>query len=83
MANFDLTRRLTHNTGGKILLLVMDGLGGLPREQGGMTELEAAHTPNMDRLAREGSTGLSIPVACSRKERRRPAGGEGPAPFIS
>ena len=30
MANFDLMRRLTENKGGKILLLVMDGLGGLP-----------------------------------------------------
>ncbi|WP_119072578.1 2,3-bisphosphoglycerate-independent phosphoglycerate mutase [Aggregatilinea lenta] len=73
MANFDLMRRLALNTGGKILLLVMDGLGGLPREQGGPTELEAAHTPNLDRLAREGSTGLSIPVA------RGIAPGSGPA----
>ncbi|HML24744.1 MAG TPA: 2,3-bisphosphoglycerate-independent phosphoglycerate mutase [Aggregatilinea sp.] len=73
MANFDLMRRLAVNTGGKILLLVMDGLGGLPREQGGPTELEAAHTPNLDRLAREGSTGLSIPVA------RGIAPGSGPA----
>jgi 2,3-bisphosphoglycerate-independent phosphoglycerate mutase len=63
MANFELTRRLTLDKGGKILLLVMDGLGGLPREQGGPTELEAAHTPNMDRLAREGSLGMTIPVA--------------------
>ncbi|MEP0763093.1 MAG: phosphoglycerate mutase, partial [Chloroflexota bacterium] len=73
MANFDLTRRLTLDKGGKILLLVMDGLGGLPREQGGPTELEAAHTPNMDRLAREGSLGLTIPVA------RGIAPGSGPA----
>jgi len=55
MANLDLMRRLTLDKGGKIILLVMDGLGGLPREQGGPTELEAAHTPNMDRLAKEGS----------------------------
>lgn len=73
MANFDLLRRLTLNKGGKILLLVMDGLGGLPREQGGPTELEAAHTPNLDRLAREGTTGLSIPVS------RGIAPGSGPA----
>ncbi len=63
MASFELIRRLAKSNGGKILLLVMDGLGGLPREQGGPTELEAAHTPNMDRLAREGAVGLSIPVA--------------------
>ena len=48
--------------GEKIVLLVLDGLGGLPMEPGGMTELEAAHTPNLDRLAAEASTGLSIPI---------------------
>ncbi|HMM27028.1 MAG TPA: 2,3-bisphosphoglycerate-independent phosphoglycerate mutase [Aggregatilineaceae bacterium] len=73
MANFHLTRQLTTAQGGKILLLVMDGLGGLPMTQDGLTELEAAHTPNLDRLAREGSVGLSIPVA------RGVAPGSGPA----
>jgi 2,3-bisphosphoglycerate-independent phosphoglycerate mutase len=73
MANFDLMRRLTLEKGGKILLLVMDGVGGLPREQGGPTELEAANTSNLDRLAQEGSTGLSIPVV------RGVAPGSGPA----
>ncbi|MFO7322090.1 MAG: 2,3-bisphosphoglycerate-independent phosphoglycerate mutase [Chloroflexota bacterium] len=73
MAKLDLMRELTLPQGGKILLLVMDGLGGLPREQGGLTELETARTPNMDRLAREGSTGLSIPVS------RGIAPGSGPA----
>ncbi|MBK8024173.1 MAG: 2,3-bisphosphoglycerate-independent phosphoglycerate mutase [Chloroflexi bacterium] len=63
MANFDLMRRLTVDEGGKIILLVMDGLGGLPMTPDGLTELEAAHTPNMDRLAKEGSSGGSIPVA--------------------
>ncbi len=73
MADFDLMRRLTEKDGGKILLLVMDGLGGLPITPGGKTELETANTPNLDRLAREGSTGLSIPVA------RGVAPGSGPA----
>lgn len=41
----------------KILLFVMDGLGGLPGLQG-LTELEAAHTPNMDSLAAQGASGL-------------------------
>ena len=41
----------------------MDGVGGLPMSPDGLTELEAAHTPNMDRLAKEGSTGLHIPIA--------------------
>jgi 2,3-bisphosphoglycerate-independent phosphoglycerate mutase len=73
MANFDLMRRLATDEGGKIILLVMDGLGGLPITPGGPTELEAANTPNMDQLAREGCCGLSIPVA------RGVAPGSGPA----
>jgi 2,3-bisphosphoglycerate-independent phosphoglycerate mutase len=46
----------------KIVLLVLDGLGGLPMESGGKTELEAAHTPNMDRLAAEGVLGQTVPI---------------------
>ena len=46
----------------KIVLLVADGLGGLPLEPGGLTELETASTPNLDACARDGVTGLSIPV---------------------
>jgi len=46
----------------KIVLLVADGLGGLPLKPGGQTELETARTPNLDSLAREGVCGLSIPV---------------------
>ncbi len=47
----------------KIVLLVMDGLGGLPPEGGKETELEAAHTPHMDQLAAEGVCGLHLPIA--------------------
>jgi 2,3-bisphosphoglycerate-independent phosphoglycerate mutase len=47
----------------KIVLLVMDGVGGLPRAFDGKTELEAAATPNLDRLAAESSLGLADPVA--------------------
>jgi len=43
---------------GKIVLLVMDGLGGLPIEPGGKTELETAHTPHMDALAEKSMLGL-------------------------
>jgi len=46
----------------KIVLLVADGLGGLPMEAGGKTELESARTPNLDTCVREGVCGLSIPV---------------------
>lgn len=73
MANFELTRRLATEDGGKILLLVMDGLGGLPLTPDGKTELEAANTPNMDAIAKTGSLGMTIPVA------RGVAPGSGPA----
>ena len=46
----------------RILLLVMDGLGGLPREPGGPTELEAARSPNLDALAAGAECGLHVPV---------------------
>ncbi len=46
----------------KIVLLVMDGLGGLPREAGGLTELETARTPNLDALAAQSKLGLSQPA---------------------
>ncbi len=48
---------------GKIVLLVADGLGGLPHPRTGLSELETARTPNLDALAREGMCGLTIPVA--------------------
>ncbi len=58
----DLIRELREPNDSKIVLLVADGLGGLPLEPGGKTELESARTPHLDALAREGVTGLSIPV---------------------
>ncbi|MDR1485782.1 MAG: 2,3-bisphosphoglycerate-independent phosphoglycerate mutase [Planctomycetaceae bacterium] len=47
---------------GKIVLLVSDGIGGLPLQAGGLTELEAADTPNLDALAKIGVQGLSTPI---------------------
>lgn len=58
----DLTRDLKQANGSKIVLFVADGLGGLPLESEGLTELETARTPNLDLLARHGTLGLSIPV---------------------
>jgi len=46
----------------KVLLLVLDGLGGLPVEPGGPTALEAARTPHLDELLRRGECGLHDPV---------------------
>jgi 2,3-bisphosphoglycerate-independent phosphoglycerate mutase len=57
-----LTRELHVQNDSKIVMLVADGLGGLPIELGGKTELETARTPNLDALARRGVLGGSIPV---------------------
>ncbi len=53
--------RLIQKNASKIILVVLDGLGGLP--VGGKTELETAHTPHMDRLAQLSACGLHTPVA--------------------
>jgi 2,3-bisphosphoglycerate-independent phosphoglycerate mutase len=58
----DLVRELAEKAETKIVMLVADGLGGLPLEPGGKTELETAATPNLDRLAARGTSGSSIPV---------------------
>jgi 2,3-bisphosphoglycerate-independent phosphoglycerate mutase len=62
MSIHHLIRELREPGTSKIVLLVADGLGGLPLEPGGKTELESARTPNLDACAREGVCGLSIPV---------------------
>ena len=58
-----LVRELKIKTDSKIVLLVADGLGGLPVEPGGPTELEAAKTPNLDALAKAGVLGSMNPIA--------------------
>jgi len=47
----------------KIVLVVIDGLGGLPHPNTGLSELETAALPNLDRLASAGSCGLLAPMA--------------------
>ncbi len=58
----ELVRELREPADTKIVLLVADGLGGLPLEPGGKTELETASHPNLDECARDGVCGLSVPV---------------------
>jgi 2,3-bisphosphoglycerate-independent phosphoglycerate mutase len=55
-----IAEELTQPTDSKIILLVMDGVGGLPVN--GLTELEAARRPNLNEAARRGICGVTDPV---------------------
>ena len=55
-----IARQISHAASTKIVLLVMDGLGGLPVN--GQTELEAADTPHLDALAARSACGVTDPV---------------------
>ncbi len=63
MIDLEILKELSLRTPTKIVLLVLDGLGGLPHPNTGQTELETAHKPNLDRLAAEGVCGLLVPVS--------------------
>ncbi|MBM3174088.1 MAG: phosphoglycerate mutase, partial [Chloroflexi bacterium] len=63
MIAFDAIGQICTLSPSKIVLLVIDGLGGLPDPKTGKTELETAHTPNLDHLAKRGICGLSDPVS--------------------
>ena len=62
MTEHELIQELKGPSNSKIIMLVADGLGGLPLDPGGKTELETAVTPNLDRLAGIGTSGSSVPV---------------------
>jgi 2,3-bisphosphoglycerate-independent phosphoglycerate mutase len=61
MEREELFRKISIENDKKMVLLVLDGLGGLPVK--GKTELETARTPNLDLLASESELGLSYPIA--------------------
>lgn len=61
--DFNVLKSLVVPAQTKIAMIVMDGLGGLPREPGGKTELEFAQKPNLDALAARSILGLADPVA--------------------
>src|SRR6266436_9839607 len=59
-----LYSELTLKTNAKLVLLVLDGLGDIAtREQGYVTPLEAASTPNLDALSKDSAQGRMLPVA--------------------
>ncbi|MBN1863057.1 MAG: 2,3-bisphosphoglycerate-independent phosphoglycerate mutase [Dehalococcoidales bacterium] len=63
MDSLELIKSLSQPSPAKIVLLVLDGLGGLPHPETGKTELETALTPNLDCLATEGVSGLAEMVS--------------------
>jgi len=62
MEHFDLMKRLQQKNSQKIILLVLDGVGGIPMHAGSQTALETAATPNMDKLAAAGALGQLISI---------------------
>ncbi|MDD5038622.1 MAG: 2,3-bisphosphoglycerate-independent phosphoglycerate mutase [Dehalococcoidales bacterium] len=63
MISLEAIRQISRSSPSKIILLVIDGLGGLPYPETGKTELESARTPNLNKLATEGMCGLSEPMS--------------------
>ncbi len=61
-STLEIARELSVSTPSKIVLLVIDGLGGLPHPETGLTELETAHIPHLDRLAGQSEVGLTEPL---------------------
>jgi 2,3-bisphosphoglycerate-independent phosphoglycerate mutase len=61
--NQEIIKGLSITSPEKIVMLVLDGLGGLPDPRTGKTELESARIPNLDALAARGICGLADPVA--------------------
>lgn len=68
-------RHLARKNEAKIILLVMDGLGGIRNREFPRTALESARTPNLDAMAREGVCGRSLPISLGVTP------GSGPAHF--
>src|SRR5512146_1280398 len=58
----ELLRSLATPNDTKILLCVVDGLGGLPDPETRRSELEEANIPNLNRMADESVCGLTLPV---------------------
>ena len=61
MISEDLLRSISSKNPARMLMLVIDGLGGLPLN--GKTELEQCHIPNLDKLAAQSICGLVDPIS--------------------
>ena len=60
--DLEVIRELVVKNDSKIVLLVIDGLGGLPNPETGRSELEASNTRHLDRLAADSVCGVTVPV---------------------
>jgi len=60
--NLELIKSMARPSPSKIVLLAIDGLGGLPNPETGKTELETANVPNLDQLTAKGICGLIDPI---------------------
>ncbi len=64
MTDFELIKKIAIENDNKILFLVIDGLGDIPHPgYGNKTPLQAAKLPHLDKMAKNGACGLSIPIA--------------------
>lgn len=63
MTHSDLLKMLSQKTDSKIVLLVMDGLGGIRTKERPQTELELAQIPNLNALAKGSLCGRIMPVS--------------------
>jgi 2,3-bisphosphoglycerate-independent phosphoglycerate mutase len=63
MMGFEHIKKISRTSPSKIVLLIIDGLGGLPHPETGKTELESAKKPNLNRIARDSLCGLIDPVS--------------------
>jgi len=63
MIEFENIKKLSRTSPSKIVILVMDGVGGLPHPETGKTELESARRPNLNHIARDSLCGLIDPIS--------------------
>ncbi len=61
MTKEEVLHSLAVQTDSKLVMVVIDGIGGLPVQ--GKTELEAAKIPNLDRMASKAICGLIDPIS--------------------